>query len=253
MKKLLLILGLVLSSSLIFGQTAILGDPMKPVPEKVTGVVDGNPPSDAIVLFDGTNMDAWEHVRTGEASQWHIEDGIVTVNNGTGTLVSKQSFSDIQMHIEWRPNGEILGQGQSRGNSGIFMQSLFEIQMLDSWENPTYVNGQAGSVYHQYPPLVNASNPPGEWQTYDIIFKAPIYDRDGNLESPAYITLLHNGGLVLNHVEVIGSTFPQAPEYKATCEPYELRETMDCTGKLPLLLQDHGQVVSFRNIWLRQL
>ena len=253
MKKLLLILGLVLSSSLIFGQTAILGDPMKPVPEKVTGVVDGNPPSDAIVLFDGTNMDAWEHVRTGEASQWHIEDGIVTVNNGTGTLVSKQSFSDIQMHIEWRPNGEILGQGQSRGNSGIFMQSLFEIQMLDSWENPTYVNGQAGSVYHQYPPLVNASNPPGEWQTYDIIFKAPIYDRDGNLESPAYITLLHNGVLVLNHVEVIGSTFPQVHEYKATCEPYELRETMDCTGKLPLLLQDHGQVVSFRNIWLRQL
>ena len=196
MKKLLLILGLVLSSSLIFGQTAILGDPMKPVPEKVRGVVDGNPPSDAIVLFDGTNMDAWEHVRSGEASQWHIEDGIVTVNNGTGTLVSKQSFSDIQMHIEWRPNGEILGQGQSRGNSGIFMQSLFEIQMLDSWENPTYVNGQAGSVYHQYPPLVNASNPPGEWQTYDIIFKAPIYDRDGNLESPAYITLLHNGVLV---------------------------------------------------------
>ena len=253
MKKLLLILGLVLSSSLIFGQTAILGDPMKPVPEKVRGVVDGNPPSDAIVLFDGTNMDAWEHVRTGEASQWHIEDGIVTVNNGTGTLVSKQSFSDIQMHIEWRPNGEILGQGQSRGNSGIFMQSLFEIQMLDSWENPTYVNGQAGSVYHQYPPLVNASNPPGEWQTYDIIFKAPIYDRDGNLESPAYITLLHNGVLVLNHVEVVGSTFPRVPEYKATCEPYELRETMDCTGKLPLLLQDHGQVVSFRNIWLRQL
>ena len=253
MKKLLLTLGLVLSSSLIFGQTAILGDPMKPVPEKVKGVVDGNPPSDAIVLFDGTNMDAWEHVRTGEASQWHIEDGIVTVNNGTGTLVSKQSFSDIQMHIEWRPNGEILGQGQSRGNSGIFMQSLFEIQMLDSWENPTYVNGQAGSVYHQYPPLVNASNPPGEWQTYDIIFKAPIYDRDGNLESPAYITLLHNGVLVLNHVEVIGSTFPRVPEHKATCEPYELRETMDCTGKLPLLLQDHGQVVSFRNIWLRQL
>ena len=253
MKKLLLILGLVLSSSLIFGQTAILGDPMKPVPEKVTGVVDGNPPSDAIVLFDGTNMDAWEHVRTGEASQWHIEDGTVTVNNGTGTLVSKQSFSDIQMHIEWRPNGEILGQGQSRGNSGIFMQSLFEIQMLDSWENPTYVNGQAGSVYHQYPPLVNASNPPGEWQTYDIIFKAAIYDRDGNLESPAYITLLHNGVLVLNHVEVVGSTFPRVPEYKAPSEPYELRETMDCTGKLPLLLQDHGQVVSFRNIWLRQL
>jgi len=253
MKKFLIAPEVFLFSTFTFAQTAILGDPMEPVPEKVTGVVDGKPPSDAIILFDGTNMDAWEHVRTGEASQWHIEDGIVTVNLGTGTLVSKQSFRDIQMHIEWRPNGEIIGEGQSRGNSGIFMQSLFEIQMLDSWENPTYVNGQAGSVYHQYPPLVNASNPPGEWQTYDIVFNAPIYDRQGKLETPAYITLFHNGVLVLNHVEVLGSTFPRVPEYKATCEPYQLDETMDCTGKLPLLLQDHGQVVSFRNIWLREL
>ena len=234
-------------------QTPILGDPSGPVPQKVTGVIDGKPPSDAVILFDGVNMDSWEHVRSGESSQWIVEDGVLTVANGTGTLVSKQSFDDIQMHIEWMPSADIKGAGQSRGNSGIFMQALFEIQMLDSWENPTYVNGQAGSVYHQYPPLVNASRRPGEWQTYDIVFKAPIYNRDGQLESPAYITLFHNGVLVLNHVEVLGSTYPQVPEYRAVCEPYEIQETMDCTGKLPLLLQDHGQVVSFRNIWLREL
>ena len=234
-------------------QTPILGDPSGPVPQKVTGVIDGQPPSDAVILFDGVNMDSWEHVRSGESSQWIVEDGVLTVANGTGTLVSKQSFDDIQMHIEWMPSSDIKGAGQSRGNSGIFMQALFEIQMLDSWENPTYVNGQAGSVYHQYPPLVNASRRPGEWQTYDIVFKAPIYNRDGQLESPAYISLFHNGVLVLNHVEILGSTFPEVPEYRAVCEPYEIQKTMDCTGKLPLLLQDHGQVVSFRNIWLREL
>ena len=240
-------------STYSIAQDPILGDPSEPVPTKVTGVVDGKPPSDAIILFDGNNMDSWEHVRTGEPSKWNIDNGILTVANGTGTLVSKQSFSDIQMHIEWRPSAEIVGAGQSRGNSGIFMQSLFEIQMLDSWDNPTYVNGQAGSVYHQYPPLVNASNPPGEWQNYDLVFKAPVYNREGQLEAPAYITLFHNGVLVLNHVEVLGSTFPRVPEYSAACEPYEIGETMDCTGKLPLLLQDHGQVMSFRNIWLREL
>ena len=234
-------------------QTPILGDPSGPVPQKVTGIVDGKPPSDAVILFDGVNMDSWEHVRSGESSKWIVEDGVLTVANGTGTLVSKQSFGDIQMLIEWMPSAIIKGAGQSRGNSGIFMQALFEIQMLDSWENPTYVNGQAGSVYHQYPPLVNASRPPGEWQAYDIVFKAPIYNRDGELESPAYITLVHNGVLVLNHVEILGSTFPEVPEYRAVCEPYEIQKTMDCTGKLPLLLQDHGQVVSFRNIWLREL
>ena len=234
-------------------QTPILGDPSGPVPQKVTGIVDGKPPSDAVILFDGINMDSWEHVRSGESSKWIVEDGVLTVANGTGTLVSKQSFGDIQMHIEWMPSAIIKGAGQSRGNSGIFMQALFEIQMLDSWENPTYVNGQAGSVYHQYPPLVNASRPPGEWQAYDIVFKAPTYNRDGELESPAYITLIHNGVLVLNHAEILGSTFPEVPEYRAVCEPYEIQKTMDCTGKLPLLLQDHGQVVSFRNIWLREL
>ena len=128
----------------ISAQTAILGDPSGPIPPKVTGVANGQPPSDAVILFDGTNMDSWEHVRSGEPSQWIIEDEILTVANGTGTLVSKQAFGDIQMHIEWMPSATIQGEGQSRGNSGIFMQALFEIQMLDSWENPTYVNGQAG-------------------------------------------------------------------------------------------------------------
>ena len=244
---------LTILAAKIAAQTPILGDPSGPVPQKVTGVIDGKPPSDAVILFDGVNMDSWEHVRSGESSKWIVEDGVLTVANGTGTLVSKQSFDDIQMHIEWMPSADIKGASQSRGNSGIFMQALFEIQMLDSWENPTYVNGQAGSVYHQYPPLVNASRPPGEWPAYDIVFKAPIYNRDGELESPAYITLMHNGVLVLNHAEILGSTFPEVPEYRAVCEPYEIQKTMDCTGKLPLLLQDHGQVVSFRNIWLREL
>ena len=140
-------------------QTPILGDPSGPVPQKVTGVIDGTPPSDAVILFDGVNMDSWEHVRSGESSQWIVEDGVLTVANGTGTLVSKQSFDDIQMHIEWMPSADIKGAGQSRGNSGIFMQALFEIQMLDSWENPTYVNGQAGSVYHQYCLLYTSPSP----------------------------------------------------------------------------------------------
>ena len=244
---------LLCSARIISAQTAILGDPSGPIPTKVTGGANGQPPSDAIILFDGQNMDSWEHVRSGEPSKWVVENEILTVANGTGTLVSKQAFGDIQMHIEWMASANIQGEGQSRGNSGIFMQALFEIQILDSWENPTYVNGQAGSVYHQYPPLVNASRPPGEWQIYDIVFKAPIYNRDNELESPAYITLFHNGVLVLNHVELLGSTFPRVPEYSAICEPYEIRETMNCAGKLPLLLQDHGQVVSFRNIWLREL
>lgn len=224
----------------------------EPVPALVTGVSHAAAPSDAIVLFDGNNMNAWEQLEDSASPQWDIEDGFVTVN-GTGTLRSKQSFGSFQLHIEWRATDVIQGESQLRGNSGIFLHSLYEIQILDSWENPTYVNGQAGSVYLQHSPLVNAAKRPGEWQSYDIIFTAPVYQANGTLQSPAYVTVLHNGVLVQNHVQILGSTFTRAPEYKSRCTPFAHRQEQACAGKMPLLLQDHGQVVSFKNIWLREL
>ena len=146
-----------------------------------------------------------------------------------------------------------MGEGQSRGNSGIFLNSIFELQVLDSWENPTYVNGQAGSVYLQHAPLVNVSKPPGEWQSYDIVFRAPVYGVSGELESPAHLTVFQNGVLVLNNVEILGATYTEEPEYSTRCTPYGQTREQDCSGRMPLTLQDHGQVVSFRNIWLREL
>jgi len=169
------------------------------------------------------------------------------------TIKTRQSFGDIQLHLEWRPTDIIEGEGQSRGNSGVFLHSIFEVQVLDSWQNPTYVNGQAGSVYLQYPPLVNAAREPGEWQSYDIIFEAPEYDNRGNLTAPAYLTVLHNGVLVQNHVELQGATYTPMPEYGARCVPYSQQREQDCSGKMPITLQDHGQVVSYRNIWVREL
>jgi hypothetical protein len=159
----------------------------------------------------------------------------------------------MQLHVEWRPTAMVEGEGQGRGNSGVFLHSLFELQVLDSWNNPTYINGQAGSVYLQYPPLVNASKPPGQWQSYDIIFTAPVYS--GNeLHSPARLTVFQNGVLVQNDVEIKGATFTPIPQYAARCEPYSQdARVQDCTGDMPITLQDHGQVVSFRNIWVRQL
>jgi hypothetical protein len=225
----------------------------EPVPEKVTGVVDGAAPSDAIVLFDGHNMDAWITAEAEQPAQWEIANGAMTVRRGMRTIKTRQRFGDIQLHLEWRPTDVIEGEGQSRGNSGVFLHSIFEVQILDSWENPTYVNGQAGSVYLQYPPLVNAARQPGQWQTYDIIFEAPEYDASGNLTEPAYLTVLHNGVLVQNHVELEGATYTPVPEYGASCVPYSQERVQDCSGKMPITLQDHGQVVSYRNIWVREL
>jgi hypothetical protein len=224
-----------------------------PAPEKINGVMNSAVPSDAIVLFDGSDLDAWQSADSQEGAAWTIEDGIVTVNNGTGSIKTRQSFADIQLHIEWSPTATIMGEGQSRGNSGIFLNSIFELQVLDSWENPTYVNGQAGSVYLQHAPLVNVSRPPGEWQSYDIIFKAPVYGAAGELESPAQVTVFHNGVLVLDNVEILGATYTEEPEYSTRCTPYGQTREQDCSGRMPLTLQDHGQVVSFRNIWLREL
>ncbi len=252
MKTIILTLTCLLVSATGVAQLPDYTQVFEPVPALVTGVSHDAAPSDAIVLFDGSNMNAWERVEDGSAARWDIEDGEVTVN-GSGTLRSKQSFSNFQLHIEWRPTDVIQGQSQSRGNSGIFLHALYEVQILDSWENPTYVNGQAGSVYLQHAPQVNAARRPGEWQSYDIIFTAPVYLSSGTLDTPAFVTVLHNGVLVQNHVEILGSTFTRAPEYASECTPYAHEEVMSCAGPMPLLLQDHGQVVSFRNIWVREL
>jgi len=213
----------------------------EPEPTVVTPGADSAPPSDAIVLFDGSEVSAWRHL-DGRAVEWRIESGAVIVVAGTGDIETTRAFADVQLHIEWRAPQQVTGGGQSRGNSGVFLQKRYEIQVLDSYENRTYANGQAGSVYKQYAPLVNASRRPGEWQSYDIVFAAPRFSASGKLETSAFVTLFHNGVLVQNHVGLLGATrYRGTPEYQA----HPAHE--------PLMLQDHGDPVSFRNIWLREL
>ncbi len=232
-----------LLSMVAFGQ----GDPKatevwEPVPKVITPVVDHKPPSDAIVLFDGKDLSQWQGEK-GKEPQWTIEKGgIMTVKKGTGGIQTKQNFGNCQLHIEWRTPSKIEGESQGRGNSGIFLMGLYELQVLDSYGNKTYSNGQAGSIYKQHIPLVNASLKPGEWQAYDVIFTAPKFKEDGSLLSPAKFTVLHNGVLIQNNVEVKGETvYIGQPEYKSHIE------------KGPIALQDHGNPVSFRNIWIREL
>lgn len=220
----------------------------QPVPP-VVATPAGSPPSDAIVLFDGKNLDAWEPVRAGEGL-WKIEDGamVVVPKPKPCDLRTKKSFGDVQLHLEWRVPVEIKGSGQDRGNSGIFFMGLYELQILDSWHNPTYVNGQAGSVYKEYSPLVNASRRPGEWQAYDVVFIAPRFSAAGTLASPARLTAFHNGVLVQYDVALSGPT-PNGPTFhQATLPAYEAH-----AAKLPIQLQDHRHQVSFRNIWVREL
>jgi hypothetical protein len=233
---------LVFSASLCSQEwNAKLTQIFEPVPEVITPGEGTAPPSDAIVLFDGTNLDAWESAKGGSAG-WEVRDGIMTVVKGTGSIQTKQGFGDVQLHVEWRTPSEIKGKGQGRGNSGVYLQKRYELQVLDSYNNPTYVNGQAGALYKQHVPLVNACRPPGQWQTYDIIFTAPRFRENGALFSPATMTVLHNGVLIQNHVTLLGSTENVGlPKYKK----HDL--------KLPLLLQDHGNPVSYRNIWVREL
>lgn len=211
----------------------------EPVPEVVTAR-PGQPPSDAIVLFDGNDLSAWESVEQGGA-RWQVEGGSMTVRPGTGDIKTKQAFCDVQLHLEWRTPTDVDGlQGQERNNSGIFLQQRYEIQILDSYDNKTYPNGQAGAVYKQHIPLVNAMRPPGEWQSYDILFTAPQFDKE-QLVSPGYVTVLHNGVVIQHHAEIQGKTeWIGAPSYKAH-------------GCAPLQLQDHSNPVSFRNIWVREL
>ena len=213
----------------------------KPVPEIVTPGLNNKVPSDATVLFDGSDLDQWTNVK-GEEAGWIVENDILTVKPGSGVIKTKMKFADCQLHVEWRSPSEIKGEGQGRGNSGVFLQERYEVQVLDSYGNITYSNGQAGSIYKQHIPLVNASEKPGSWQTYDIIFTAPRFKDNGELKSPAYVTVLHNGVIIQNHVEIIGSTaYIGEPEYKK----HALKES--------LVLQDHGNPVSFRNIWIREL
>ncbi len=200
----------------------------------------GTAPSDAIVLFDGLDLSKWKSEKGGEA-KWEVKDGVAIVN-GTGGLVSTDQFGDCQLHVEWASPAEVKGEGQGRGNSGIYLQGRYEIQVLDSWNNPTYFHGQAGSLYKQHAPLVNASRKPGEWQTYDIVFHAPRFDPDGRLAKAGTVTLFHNGILVLDNVEIKGGTSHAGlPEYNA----HPLKQ--------PLAIQDHGNPVRYRNIWVRPL
>jgi hypothetical protein len=213
----------------------------EPVPRVVTPGQGTAPPSDAIALFDGASFDNWVSARDGGEVKWRLEDGAMTVVRGTGDIRTKQEFGDFQLHIEWRTPAEVVGEGQGRGNSGIFLQSRYEVQVLDSYNNTTYPNGQAASLYKQTIPLVNACRPPGEWQTYDIIYTAPRFNDDGYRIRPGYVTVIHNGIVVQNNTEIKGTT-----EYIGL--PKNIAH-----GKAPLRLQDHGDPVSFRNIWIREL
>jgi hypothetical protein len=213
----------------------------EPVPPKVTpGATNQAPPSDAIILFDGKDLNEWTNMK-GESPKWIVEDGAMTVKPMAGAIKTKQQFGDFQLHIEWRAPAEIVGEGQGRGNGGIFMMGKYELQVLDSYVSKTYPNGQAGSIYKQGIPLVNACKEPGVWQTYDVVFMAPVFTGKGALKAPARITVFHNGVLIQNNFELKGTTeYNRIPLYS----PH---------GKGSLMLQDHGNPVSFRNIWVREL
>ena len=196
-------------------------------------------PADATVLFDGKDLAAWTG-RNGEA-RWRVQDGAMEVN-GTGDIQTKQEFGDCQLHVEWATPAEVEGESQARGNSGVFLFGRYEVQVLDSFRNETYADGQAAAIYGQFPPLVNVCRKPGEWQTYDIVFVAPRFTADGKLESPARITVLHNGVLVHHDRVLLGQTAHRSvPAYRAHA------------AKGPIRLQDHGNPTRFRNLWVREL
>jgi hypothetical protein len=219
-------------------------DEARPLPP----VVDPGPappslpaPSDAIVLFDGKDLQQWTNSKGAQAG-WQVKDGYFEVVNKTGSIKTKRAFGDCQLHVEWASPSKPAGSGQNRGNSGVFLMEIYEVQVLDSYNNPTYSDGSAGAIYGQYPPLVNACRKPGEWQAYDILFRAPRFDKSGKLVTPARMTVFHNGILVQDNQELTGPTaHKERPPYQAHA------------GKLPISLQDHGHPVRFRNIWIREL
>jgi hypothetical protein len=199
------------------------------------------PPSDAVVLFDGKDLSHWR-ASDGGPAKWTVQDGYFATVKGTGYIHTGETFGDVQLHIEWSTPVPAQGSGQGRGNSGVFLMGLYEIQVLDSYGNDTYADGQAAAVYAEYPPMYNASRPPGEWQSYDIFFRRPRFDDKGALLRPARLTLLHNGVLVQDNVELTG------PNNWLTNGPYKVH-----ADRLPLSLQDHSNPVRFRNIWARDL
>jgi len=223
----------------------------QPVPKVVTPAADCNaPPSDAIVLFEGKNVDEWVNVKDKQPALWDVHDGVMTVNKAGGSIETRRRFKDYQLHVEYMIPASITGSGQGRGNSGVFLASTglgddgYELQVLDGYNNPTYVNGMAGSIYKQSIPLANASRKPGEWQTYDVSWTAPRFNEDGSLKTPAYVTVFFNGILVQNHFELKGQTlYIGKPFYKK----YDTA---------PIKLQAHGdksEPISFRNVWVREL
>jgi len=212
-----------------------------PQHEIVTSSRNGNPPSDAIILFNGNSLYNFESIKGGSAN-WTIESNYFSVSPGTGNIHTKEHFGDMQLHIEWRTPAEDIGkEGQKNGNSGIYIMGKYEVQVLNSYQNETYPDGQAGAIYKQHPPMVNASRAPGEWQVYDIVFRAPRFNNDSTVKEPGRLTVFHNGILIQYHAEIQGPTIAfnkNLPE-NAT--------------KGPLMLQDHNNKVSYRNIWLRKL
>jgi len=198
-------------------------------------------PSDAVVLFNGKDLSRWEDGK-GAPAKWKVENGYLEVIAKTGSIQTKRGFGDCQLHIEWAAPSAVKGDGQERGNSGVFLMNIYEVQVLDGYNNKTYADGSTAAIYGQYPPLVNACRKPGEWQTYDIIFHRPLFDKDGKATRPARLTVFHNGILVHENAELTGPT-----EHKAR-PPYKTHQ-----DKLPLSLQDHGNPVRYRNIWIREL
>ena len=254
--RLLVSAALIAAAVPLFAQTPAKPKPedteiWEPVPAVVTpGATCGAPPSDAIVLFDGKNLDEWVSNRDKTPAKWTVADGVMTVSKGEGNIETKRSFKNYQLHVEWKVPTNITGTSQARGNSGVFLASTgpgddgYELQVLDSYENKTYVNGMAGSLYKQAIPLANPTRKPGEWQTYDVVWTAPTFNSDGSLKTPAYATVFFNGVLVENHFELKGQTlYIGKPFYKAY-------------SAAPIKLQAHGdksEPISFRNIWIREL
>ncbi|MFN0123040.1 MAG: DUF1080 domain-containing protein [Blastocatellia bacterium] len=243
----------VMTAGFVISQTAPQQAPARPAAEPpwespkkepvviTPGAQPGGAPSDATVLFDGKDLSAWKG-RDGNEPKWVVRDGYMEVVPRTGIITTKEEWGDCQLHVEWATPSVVTGESQNRGNSGVFLMGHYEVQVLDSYQNKTYFHGQAGSIYKQYPPLVNASRKPGEWQTYDIIFRAPRFDETGRVTARARITVIHNGVLVQNNVEIYGETWnDRAPQY------------INIGSKGPLTLQDHSHPVRYRNIWVRKL
>ena len=243
MRNVLRVTGLVafVSSGVIAQEPGPFAPPKAEPPIVTAGRTSADPPSDAIVLFDGKDLSRWRG-QDGAPAKWTIRDGYVEVAPGAGDIATRDGFGDVQLHIEWATPAVQKGEGQERGNSGVFLMERYEIQILDSYDNKTYFHGQAGSVYKQHAPLVNASRRPGEWQTYDIVFHAPRFDEQGKVIDRGRVTVLHNGVLVQNNVEIYGITYNDRPALHIA---HDLRQ--------PLRLQDHGNPMRYRNIWIRRL